>query len=1184
MHFIITFVAFSIFFGVSKAYNPGSPFLTTGDYHTCVHFPNNSTTNCWGSNSAFRFFDTTTPFKQISSGTHHMCGIFAQNDTVGCWFATTTTFSFPRNEIFKSITSGEHRMCGIFLNSTVGCWGTTNLNGQNAAPTNIQFSQITLGWQHTCGIRADNGSAVCWGRNTEGQGNIPPDIAFSQLSAAHHTTCGILFQNATVRCFGSGAWIQFPRRVLQITVGQTFVCGITTTEVFCSSGIAAPLSSLAPFAYITSALLHVCAYTPVRMSVACWGRQSEGQLRNLTLLENGEEEARTLTTPPFFLNLSSGVTTNTMMPSRVLHIEFTSPQQHSLENFTSLVQVNSNTYGRFNFSHNRVPSLLTIPGTTNSLDIRWNGIQHFSTVPPTQGLEEIFFVEGNAMSHLADGFIDPWTQGPLVSPIDLKISPDTQNTAVRFVENRDYFLHHDFSHGQLLQVGSPSTTKPCTVFQSYGRILDLSHNKFRSLQNVSGIVNYFAKCSTTAVNLAWNDIDDIQDIDFYDATFLTYLNVSFNNIRFVTQESFSRYTNLIGADFTGNPILTKDGCPNGTFLEFQNLPAGARVPFCSPCPAGSVCFDATRFPCPTGTYNNNPQASSGCLPCPQGTFNEFTGQTILGCTYCPPGRANSFKGAGSSTNCSSCVAGKYAETIGSATCFDCPRGKYSTMFESFASSQCELCPAGRYGVVAGGSSLESSCQMCPEGFTSFEGSFSAAQCTKQCSPGFFIQNGICAECPIGTFSPNGDECRSCPSGFFSNRTASFLCTACPFPNAYSISGAVSESQCMSCGNVLQVSDDKTKCFAPTTARVLDVAENTILGFDGTFFNESAQPPTTFPSKEKEEDEDGNDESVTSGLFSNLDGNPSMISAMVLVSIAILLPLIGGITRCGENKMPTDMDLFGNNHYWRQNEPIVYKQTVLGSFCTISFFIVVIAIATNLVQQLVDNNVLRTQRLITATEQRTAQINGSISLEIHAHRLDLDISFEEHCPNTTCVIFRDVFPHDREIDISFPWTYQSMRIVAESDFSVLEWRRSALSPIDLLSNISLAATVQPEIHVDKISSPSVSRSGYRLFPVDLNEDGVQNLVTHGIRPSMDVVNLKVSFRRTDYILENVKQERQSWTQLFSSILGASAGIMSIFRISFIYFEHLVKKRGKKQMLTQKESSIVLKNNPICSTNV
>jgi alpha-tubulin suppressor-like RCC1 family protein len=184
--------------------------------------------------------------------------------------------------------AGEHT-CALLIDGTVRCWGRNDGgelgNGTNAnSSLPVQVSNLTnvtavsVGGLHTCAI--SGGAAFCWGVNAFGEvGNgmvgtnaltpqmVPGLGTVKSIGTGSSHTCAAI-TDGTVRCWGLG------------TSGQ-LGNGLMTS----SSAPAAAVTGINNAAAVTCGALFSCALL-MDGTARCWGRGTEGQLGNNTVVNS----------------------------------------------------------------------------------------------------------------------------------------------------------------------------------------------------------------------------------------------------------------------------------------------------------------------------------------------------------------------------------------------------------------------------------------------------------------------------------------------------------------------------------------------------------------------------------------------------------------------------------------------------------------------------------------------------------------------------------------------------------------------------------------------------------------------------------------------------------------------------------------------------------------------------------
>jgi len=143
------------------------------------------------------------------------------------------------------------------------------------------------------------------------------------------------------------------------------------------------------------------------------------------------------------------------------------------------------------------------------------------------------------------------------------------------------------------------------------------------------------------------------------------------------------------------------------------------------------------------------------------------------CAHCPknsdslPGSSNvndclcNAGWSGTSTDCESCVPGKYKPNAGSQKCSDCVAGKFSTYVNSTRNT-CTDCIAGSYS-----NENRSVCLSCPINSFSSDQSDKVTACL--CNAGWYGTSDDCNGCVPGKYKPNpgSQTCSDCVAGKYS---------------------------------------------------------------------------------------------------------------------------------------------------------------------------------------------------------------------------------------------------------------------------------------------------------------------------------------------------------------------------------------------------------------------------------
>jgi alpha-tubulin suppressor-like RCC1 family protein len=309
--------------------NNGVSTISAGRYHTCA-LTSTGGVKCWGNNTYGQLGDGSTTTRlvpvdvaglnsgviAISAGGSHTCALTSTGG-VKCWGfnevgglgdGSTTHRLTPVDVIglingVSTISAGGLHTCALTTNGGVKCWGS-NTNGQlgdgspvysdipvNASLLSSEVSNVSVGSSHTCELTT-NGGVKCWGWNSSGQlgdGSTthrltPVDVVglssgVSGVIAEGHTCA--LTNSGGVKCWGRNPYGQLGDGSTENRLVPVDVMGL-------NSGVIA----------VAVGNDHTCALT-VSGGVKCWGRNSNGQLGDGTMIDS--------LTPVDVVGLSSGV-------------------------------------------------------------------------------------------------------------------------------------------------------------------------------------------------------------------------------------------------------------------------------------------------------------------------------------------------------------------------------------------------------------------------------------------------------------------------------------------------------------------------------------------------------------------------------------------------------------------------------------------------------------------------------------------------------------------------------------------------------------------------------------------------------------------------------------------------------------------------------------------------------------
>lgn len=213
--------------------------------------------------------------------------------------------------------------------------------------------------------------------------------------------------------------------------------------------------------------------------------------------------------------------------------------------------------------------------------------------------------------------------------------------------------------------------------------------------------------------------------------------------------------------------------------------------------------------CAPGKFKEESNSTTACTQCSAGSFANISGTSlcsvcfagsyaeVAGLSECVACLAGNFKSVpNSTTTCSACVMGSFAESKGSSACALCTAGTWSNQT---GASVCESCFRGRYqsnvGVTA-----QSQCLLCEAG--SFASLLGTSECGV-CAAGSWVDgqgSTECMRCSSGKFgaTPGATSeavCSECLAGSFANSSGASVCDACA---AGSFVGEKASTECALC--------------------------------------------------------------------------------------------------------------------------------------------------------------------------------------------------------------------------------------------------------------------------------------------------------------------------------------------------------------------------------------------------
>jgi hypothetical protein len=258
-----------------------------------------------------------------------------------------------------------------------------------------------------------------------------------------------------------------------------------------------------------------------------------------------------------------------------------------------------------------------------------------------------------------------------------------------------------------------------------------------------------------------------------------------------------------------NRVCRPRACPAGAYWP-EGTPAFNKTH--AEC---KVCDDASKAPCPAGTFQDPTSGSrctcvacatgrfarsegdEACDVCPAGTFAQSTSSTS--CTYCVAGKFNNSTGSVATADCAMCAYGSFA-AVGAPTCSACPAkgvvcpaGKFRGRTQ--ISCACTDCAAGQYNMAT----AQTTCTKCAAGqHAGAAGAVSCMVCAVGKKAGAAGQS-YCASCQAGTYAdtPGARQCTECAPGTFQSSMRQTRCVACPCGKF--TAGAGAHSRCTACG-------------------------------------------------------------------------------------------------------------------------------------------------------------------------------------------------------------------------------------------------------------------------------------------------------------------------------------------------------------------------------------------------
>ena len=248
--------------------------------------------------------------------------------------------------------------------------------------------------------------------------------------------------------------------------------------------------------------------------------------------------------------------------------------------------------------------------------------------------------------------------------------------------------------------------------------------------------------------------------------------------RYCISSSSSCFTCL-----TGQKKSSANACISCTAGFYQNQIGSFTS--CKSCPKGfyQASNQATSCTsCGAGKYGNqnNVNQVSHCKVCPNGYYQASNGKTS--CTSCGAGKYSTQSSAINSNGCTNCGVGKFSTSVGAAesTCTACGLGKFST--ELGRTTDCTSCVPGRYIDQTG----QTSCKLCVEGKHNLQLKSESSTACLNCAAGKY------------QYRPAASSCVRCRIGHFANQTGSERCLPCS-PGTYA--PRMNATACMHCGTL-----------------------------------------------------------------------------------------------------------------------------------------------------------------------------------------------------------------------------------------------------------------------------------------------------------------------------------------------------------------------------------------------
>ena len=240
--------------------------------------------------------------RQVSVGFEYACAVL-KTGKLACWGnnangklgdgttakrATPVEVALGEGNSAVAVIARSNHTCAILGDNTVKCWGANNLGQlgdgsrtRRDGPVAVDLGEsrtariLRAGWNHTCALLDDN-SVKCWGHNLYGQlgdgsattsvmttpvaVNLGDDKAIA-IAAGGESSCALLEDNS-LKCWGRNNYGQL---------------GDGTTTHRDGAPIATTLPDGKSAMAVSIGVENACAILDDN-SLACWGRNEEGQL------------------------------------------------------------------------------------------------------------------------------------------------------------------------------------------------------------------------------------------------------------------------------------------------------------------------------------------------------------------------------------------------------------------------------------------------------------------------------------------------------------------------------------------------------------------------------------------------------------------------------------------------------------------------------------------------------------------------------------------------------------------------------------------------------------------------------------------------------------------------------------------------------------------------------------------